>query len=97
MGELSTDQGFYQLSVTSTYFSKKYQLFSFILQIYIRLKLSVECAHLKNAATAFLLKPNPYVELYVDNAHVRKTEVVKCTYQPKWNEEFTMYVFYMAY
>lgn len=51
---------------------------------------SVECAHLKNVT--FLLKPNPYVELFLDNSLVKKTEVIKCTYQPKWNEQFTVYV-----
>jgi hypothetical protein len=39
-----------------------------------------------------IFKPNPYVELSVDEKNPRKTEVVKCTYQPKWNEEFTVYV-----
>nr|CAD7571326.1 unnamed protein product [Timema californicum] len=50
---------------------------------------SVECAHLRGGS---FLKPNPYVELSVDDKSPRKTEVVKCTYQPKWNEEFTVLV-----
>lgn len=49
----------------------------------------VECAHLRGGSS-FSLKPNPYVELSVDNQHPNKTEVVKCTYQPKWNEDFIM-------
>nr|CAD7399900.1 unnamed protein product [Timema poppensis] len=50
---------------------------------------TVECAHLRGGS---FLKPNPYVELSVDDKSPRKTEVVKCTYQPKWNEEFTVLV-----
>lgn len=48
----------------------------------------VECAHLRGGSS--FLKPNPYVELSIDDKTPRKTEVVKCTYQPKWNEEFTV-------
>ncbi|PNF39754.1 E3 ubiquitin-protein ligase Su(dx) [Cryptotermes secundus] len=50
----------------------------------------VECAHLRGGSS--FLKPNPYVELSIDDKTPRKTEVVKCTYQPKWNEEFTVLV-----
>lgn len=50
--------------------------------------MKVECAHLR-VGTSFL-KPNPYVEISVDDKSPRKTEIVKCTYQPKWNEEFTL-------
>jgi len=39
-----------------------------------------------------LIKPHPYVELIVDDCKKNKTEVIKNTYQPKWNEEFTVYV-----
>lgn len=53
------------------------------------INISVECAHLKNT-NYFLLKPNPYVEIFLDDNSVKKTEVVKGTYQPKWNEKFTM-------
>lgn len=56
--------------------------------IFFLLHFLVECAHLK-VGTSFL-KPNPYVELSVDDKATRKTEVVKCTYQPKWNEVFTV-------
>lgn len=38
------------------------------------------------------MKPNPYVELSIDDKSPRKTEIVKNTYQPKWNEEFTVLV-----
>uniref|UniRef100_A0A146M3E5 E3 ubiquitin-protein ligase n=1 Tax=Lygus hesperus TaxID=30085 RepID=A0A146M3E5_LYGHE len=57
---------------------------------YYQLSVTVECAHLR-VGTSFL-KPNPYVEILVDERNARKTEVVKCTYQPKWNEEFTLLV-----
>lgn len=50
---------------------------------------SVEAAVLKSAS---FLKPNPYVEFSVDDKSPRKTEVSKSTYQPKWNEEFTILV-----
>lgn len=38
------------------------------------------------------MKPNPYIEFSVDDKSPRKTEVSKSTYQPKWNEEFTILV-----
>jgi len=50
----------------------------------------VENADLKN--NGGLIKPHPYVELIVDDFKRNKTEVIKNTYQPKWNEEFTVYV-----
>lgn len=50
----------------------------------------VESASLKN--NGGLIKPHPYVELIVDDCKRNKTEVIKNTYQPKWNEEFTVYV-----
>lgn len=50
----------------------------------------VECAHLRGGSS--FLKPNPYVELSIDDKNPRKTEIVKNTYQPKWNEEFTVLV-----
>jgi len=50
----------------------------------------VESADLKN--NGGLIKPHPYVELIVDDFKRNKTEVIKNTYQPKWNEEFTVYV-----
>lgn len=39
-----------------------------------------------------IFKPNPYVELSIDNKSIRKTEIVKHTYLPKWNEDFTVLV-----
>lgn len=39
-----------------------------------------------------IFKPNPYVELSIDNKSIRKTEFVKHTYLPKWNEDFTVLV-----
>ncbi|KAK6616958.1 hypothetical protein RUM43_014928 [Polyplax serrata] len=56
-----------------------------------QLSVTIECAHLRGGSS-FSLKPNPYVELSVDNQHPKRTEVVRCTYQPKWNEEFTIFV-----
>lgn len=38
------------------------------------------------------LKPSPYVEISVDGNSPRKTETVKNTAQPKWNETFTLLV-----
>ncbi|GFG36145.1 hypothetical protein Cfor_02401 [Coptotermes formosanus] len=55
-----------------------------------QLSVTVECAHLRGGTT--FLKRNPYVELSVDDKTPVKTEVVKCTNQPKWNEEFTVLV-----
>lgn len=57
---------------------------------FYQLSVTIECAHLRGGSS--FLKPNPYVELSVDDKTPRKTEVVKCTYQPKWNEEFTVLV-----
>lgn len=53
--------------------------------------ISVESAHLKNQGG--IIKPHPYVELSVDDCKIHKTEVIKNTYQPKWNEQFTVYVY----
>lgn len=54
-----------------------------------QLSVTIECAHLRGNS---FIKPNPYVELSIDEKTPRKTEVVKNTYQPKWNEEFTVLV-----
>lgn len=53
------------------------------------LRLSVEHASLRNNG---IFKPNPYVELSIDSKSIRKTEIVKHTYLPKWNEDFTVLV-----
>lgn len=50
---------------------------------------TVEHASLRNNG---IFKPNPYVELSIDNKSIRKTEIVKHTYLPKWNEDFTVLV-----
>lgn len=39
-----------------------------------------------------MLKPTPYVEITVDDKNPLKTETVKTTTQPKWNETFTLLV-----
>lgn len=49
----------------------------------------VECAHIRSSS---LLKPSPYVELVVDSNKARRTEIVKNTAQPKWNENITVLV-----
>lgn len=57
---------------------------------YHQLTITVEHASLRNNG---IFKPNPYVELYVDNAKTyRKTDFVKHTYLPKWQDEFTVLV-----
>ncbi|KAL5279465.1 WWP1 family protein [Megaselia abdita] len=58
-------------------------------QGYHQLSVLVENACLRNSG---FLKPNPYVELLIDNKSKRKTDFVKNTYLPKWNEEFTVLV-----
>ncbi|XP_002004059.2 E3 ubiquitin-protein ligase Su(dx) [Drosophila mojavensis] len=64
-GTGSSNQGYYQLSVT------------------------IEEASLRNNG---FLKPNPYVELLIDSKSKRKTDLVKNSYLPKWNEEFTVLI-----
>lgn len=54
-----------------------------------QLSVTIEGAILTNST---FLKPNPYIEFSVDDKSPRKTEVSKSTYQPKWNEEFTILV-----
>uniref|UniRef100_A0A2M4BBW2 HECT-type E3 ubiquitin transferase n=1 Tax=Anopheles marajoara TaxID=58244 RepID=A0A2M4BBW2_9DIPT len=38
------------------------------------------------------LKPNPYVEFSIDGKSPRKTDIIKNTNTPKWNERFTSLV-----
>lgn len=52
---------------------------------------SVESANLKSSGG--IMKPHPYVELNVDDFKRHKSEIVRNTYQPKWNNEFTVYVY----
>ncbi|XP_046411227.1 E3 ubiquitin-protein ligase Su(dx) isoform X1 [Neodiprion fabricii] len=54
-----------------------------------QLSITIEAAVLRNSS---FLKPNPYVELSVDDKSPRKTEIAKSTYQPKWVEKFTILV-----
>ncbi|KAH0955911.1 hypothetical protein HN011_007261 [Eciton burchellii] len=56
---------------------------------FYQLSITIEAAILKSST---FLKPNPYIEFSVDDKSPRKTEVSKSTYQPKWNEEFTILV-----
>lgn len=49
----------------------------------------MECAHLRSTN---LIKPTPYVEITVDDKTPLKTETVKTTTQPKWNETFTLLI-----
>lgn len=50
---------------------------------------SVEQASLRNNG---IFKPNPYVELSIDNNSPRKTDIIRHTYLPIWNESFTVCV-----
>lgn len=36
-----------------------------------------------------LMKPEPYVKIFVDNRLIYKTDMVKDTYSPVWNESFS--------
>ncbi|KAL7740604.1 hypothetical protein ACLKA6_009488 [Drosophila palustris] len=58
-------------------------------QGYYQLSVTIEEASLRNNG---FLKPNPYVELLIDNKSKRKTDHVKNSYLPKWNEEFTVLI-----
>lgn len=51
--------------------------------------IAVEQASLRNNG---IFKPNPYVELSIDNNSPRKTDIIKHTYLPTWNENFTVCV-----
>lgn len=62
---------------------------NYLLTTFFCILVLVEEASLRNNG---FLKPNPYVELVIDNKSKRKTDVVKNTYLPKWNEEFTVLV-----
>lgn len=59
--------------------------------LYLILTVSVESANLKSSGG--IMKPHPYVELNVDDYKRHKSEIVRNTYQPKWNNEFTVYVY----
>uniref|UniRef100_A0A336KI16 E3 ubiquitin-protein ligase n=1 Tax=Culicoides sonorensis TaxID=179676 RepID=A0A336KI16_CULSO len=58
-------------------------------QGYHQLSVTIEHASLRNNG---FLKPNPYVELSIDSKSIRKTDTIKNSTVPKWNEEFTILV-----
>ena len=51
---------------------------------------SVQSAKLTQTGGLFSTKPDPYLELIVDGQPPRKTEVVRKTTTPKWDEHFTV-------
>ncbi|KOB76883.1 E3 ubiquitin-protein ligase, partial [Operophtera brumata] len=48
-----------------------------------------ESATIKNTG---LFKPNPYLQVVIDNNVSRKTEVIRSTLHPKWKEDLTLLV-----
>ncbi|XP_060807947.1 E3 ubiquitin-protein ligase Su(dx) [Amyelois transitella] len=59
------------------------------LSTYHQLSLTVESASIRNSG---IFKPNPYLQVVVDDKASKKTEVIKNTCHPKWKEEFTVLV-----
>ncbi|XP_061707883.1 E3 ubiquitin-protein ligase Su(dx) [Cydia pomonella] len=59
------------------------------LTTYHQLSLTVETATIRSSG---LFKPNPYLQVIVDDKISRRTEVIKNTLHPKWKEEFTVLV-----
>uniref|UniRef100_A0ABM0MDE0 E3 ubiquitin-protein ligase Itchy-like n=1 Tax=Saccoglossus kowalevskii TaxID=10224 RepID=A0ABM0MDE0_SACKO len=59
---------------------------------YSQLQVTISSAKLKDNGGWFSGKADPYVELIVDGHPPRKTEVVKKTWTPQWNEHFTVLV-----
>ncbi|RVE41596.1 hypothetical protein evm_013756 [Chilo suppressalis] len=59
------------------------------LSTYHQLSLTVESASIRNSG---LFKPNPYLQVTIDDKISKKTEVIKNTLHPKWKEEFTILV-----
>lgn len=57
---------------------------------YHQLSVTVESAKLNSPNGLF--KPNPYVELTIDGKSPVRTECIRNTYQPEWNENFTRLV-----
>ena len=64
-------------------------MFCSLLYIYL---LSVSNAKLTVSGGLFSSKADPYLQLSVDGQPPRKTEVAKKTWNPAWNEHFTVYV-----
>ena len=44
----------------------------------------------KLSSSSGFFKPDPYLELSIDDQPPRKTEVIKKTACPAWNEHFTV-------
>ncbi|CAD0196215.1 unnamed protein product [Chrysodeixis includens] len=59
------------------------------LSTYHQLSLTVESASIKNSG---LFKPNPYLQVVIDDKISRRTEVIKSTLHPKWKEDLTVLV-----
>ncbi|XP_069365570.1 E3 ubiquitin-protein ligase Su(dx) [Maniola hyperantus] len=59
------------------------------LSTYHQLSLTVESANIRNSG---FLKPNPYLQVIIDDKISRRTEVLKNTLHPKWKEDFTVLV-----
>ncbi|VVC92941.1 unnamed protein product [Leptidea sinapis] len=59
------------------------------LTTYHQLSLTVESANIRASG---LFKPNPYLQVAVNDNVFRRTEVIKNTLHPKWKEEFTLLV-----
>ena len=53
---------------------------------------AVSSAKLNSHGGVFSSKADPYLELSVDGQPPRKTEIIKKTWTPTWNEHFTVYV-----
>ncbi|XP_048484424.1 E3 ubiquitin-protein ligase Su(dx) isoform X1 [Plutella xylostella] len=61
---------------------------------YHQLSLTAESANIKNTG---LFKPNPYLQVVIDDKITRKTEVLKNTLHPKWKEDFTVLITPQSY
>ncbi|XP_030021451.1 E3 ubiquitin-protein ligase Su(dx) [Manduca sexta] len=59
------------------------------LSTYHQLSLTVESANIKNSG---IFKPNPYLQVIIDDKISRKTEVIRNTLHPKWKEDLTVLV-----
>ncbi|KAJ0181792.1 hypothetical protein K1T71_002514 [Dendrolimus kikuchii] len=59
------------------------------LSTYHQLSLTVESANIKNSG---LFKPNPYLQVVIDDKISRRTEVIRNTLHPKWKEDLTVLV-----
>lgn len=59
------------------------------LSTYHQLSITVESANIKNSG---IFKPNPYLQVIIDDKISKKTEVIKNTSHPKWKEDFTLLV-----